>query len=341
MFPTIYGRNLIAELSNVIHRPYLVVTMDDLVEKFGHHFADDRDATLHTVRTLELNELRAAMTQLPQINAVIGLGGGQAIDVAKFVSWSHRLPLFQVPTSMSVDAVFGHRAAVREAGKVRYLGWAVPEAIYIDIDVIQGAPALLNRSGLGDILCYHTAHFDWQLAHKRGKTEPQWPYDQRLVDEAQTVLQRVLAQLDEIHTVTETGIRTLMEALRWGGAAYHNAGWNPRHIEGVEHFFFYTLEYQTGKQFIHGLPVCLGIYLGTALQDNEPERMLAAIQRAGIDIRPDAMGITWDDVATALRGMADYVAAAGLWYTVASEQPVRETFVENAKKRLEEAYQGW
>ena len=29
-------------------------------------------------------------------------------------------------------------------------------------------------------------------------------------------------------------------ALRWGGAAYHNAGWNARHIEGIENFFFCT-----------------------------------------------------------------------------------------------------
>lgn len=341
MFPTIYGRNLIAELPNIIHRPYLVVTMADLVAKFGHHFADDRDATLYTVRTLDINELRVEMPQLPEINAVIGLGGGQAIDVAKFISWSRRLPLFQVPTSMSVDAVFGHRAAVREAGKVRYLGWAVPEAIYVDIDVIQDAPALLNRSGIGDILCYHTAHFDWKLAHERGKTEPQWPYDQRLVDEAEAVLQRVLVHLDEIHAVTETGIHTLMEALRWGGAAYHNAGWNPRHIEGVEHFFFYTLEYQTGQKLIHGLPVCLGVYLGSTLQKNEPERMLAAIQRAGIDIRPEAMGITWNDVAAALRGMAGYVAAVGLWYTVASEREISKALLAETKQTLYQAYQGW
>ena len=36
-------------------------------------------------------------------------------------------------------------------------------------------------------------------------------------------------------------------------------GWNPRHIEGVEHFFFYNLERRTGRHFIHGQPVGLGI----------------------------------------------------------------------------------
>ena len=91
---------------------------------------------------------------------------------------------------------------------------------------------------------------------------------------------------------------------RWGGTTFHDSGWNPRHIEGVDHFFFYNLERLTGRHFIHGQPVGLGIVFGSALQDNEPERMLAALLRAGVDIRPEAMGVTWDDVAEAMRTLA-------------------------------------
>ncbi|HKZ91370.1 MAG TPA: iron-containing alcohol dehydrogenase, partial [Candidatus Limnocylindrales bacterium] len=73
------------------------------------------------------------------------------------VAWTRQLPLFQLPTAMSVDAPFGQRAGLRQDGLVRYLGWAVPEAVYVDIDVIQAAPKALNRAGVGDTLCYHTA----------------------------------------------------------------------------------------------------------------------------------------------------------------------------------------
>ena len=116
--------------------------------------------------------------RLPACRSIIGLGGGQAIDVAKFFAWTLGLPIFQVPTAMTVNAPFGHRAGVRTGGKVRYMGWAVPEAVYVDFDVIASAPQLLNRSGVGDILCYHTAHADWRLAHDLGREEPQWPYDE-------------------------------------------------------------------------------------------------------------------------------------------------------------------
>ncbi len=339
-FTTVYGRNLIGELRHIAHRPYLVVTMEDLWPQFEQFF-DRHMAAAHFVRTLEFEELARRVAELPACGCVIGLGGGQALDVAKFISWTRRIPLFQAPTATTANAVFAHRSAIRFDGTVRYIGWAVPEAIYIDFDVIQKAPALLNRSGVGDIFCYHTAHYDWRLAHERGKTEPQWPYDQRLVDETRQVLDGVLARLDDIREITEEGIRTLMNAHRKGGATYHNAGWNPRHIEGVEHFLFYSLEHLTRKPYVHGQPVCLGVYVGSALQNNQAEEMLAAIHRVGVDIRPEAMGVTWDDVAEALRKLRWYSEQAGLFYTVANDRPITEEFIEHARERIYDVYGPW
>jgi glycerol dehydrogenase-like iron-containing ADH family enzyme len=340
LFNAIYGRNLVAELKHFAHRPYLVVTMEDLWPRFAHLF-DHNLAGTHLVRTLDHDELESELDSLPACSSVIGLGGGQAIDVAKYVSWTRRLPLFQVPTAMTVDAAFGHRMAIRFDGRVRYIGWAVPEAVYVDLDVIRSAPPQLNRSGVGDVLCFHTARADWKLAHERGKTEAQWPYDQHLIDQASQVLETVLDDLDEIRDVTDTGIRTLMEALRWGGGAYHNAGWNGRHIEGVEHFFFYALEYLTRLKFIHGQPVCLGVYIGSALQDNQPEEMLSAIRRAGVDIRPQAMGVTWEDVARTLHGLRSFVEETGLWYTIANEATITDGFIDRIRDGIERTFGPW
>lgn len=339
-FPTVFGRNLVGELANFVHRPYLVVTMADLWPKFEHFF-DSHLAGTYCVTTLDLDELTAEAERLPAVGSVVGLGGGQAIDVAKFFAWSRRVPLFQVPTAMTTNAPFGHRPLLRTNGKAVAISWAVPEAVYVDFEVIRTAPALLNRSGVCDVLCYHTAHYDWKLAHDLGKEERQWPYDERLVAEARERFDTVYADLDEIRAVSDRGIRTLMLAHRWGGAAFHNAGWNARHMDGIDHGFLYCLEYVSGKQFIHGQAVGLGIYVGSELQENEPEKMLETLHRTGVDIRPEAMGVTWEEAATAMRRLAWYVRYADFWYTVADARPVTEELIGRIRERLYGTFGEW
>jgi glycerol-1-phosphate dehydrogenase [NAD(P)+] len=333
-FPTVFGRGLVGELPAFVPRPYLVVTMADLWPRFEPALAGTHMGGVHLVTTLDLDELEATLDGLPAFSGIVGLGGGQALDVAKFFAWRTRRPLFQVPTATTVNAPFGHRAGLRTDGKVRYLGWAVPHAVYIDFDVIQSAPAALNRSGIGDVLCYHTAHADWRLAAESRNVERRWPYDEELVAQARQRLDSVLTHLDDIRAVNEAGIRTLVAAHRWGGTTYHDSGWNPRHIEGVEHFFFYNLERLTGRHFIHGQPVGLGIALGSALHDNGFEEMLAAIARAGVDIRPAAMGVTWDDAEEAMRTLPSYVREAGLWYSIANASPVPEGVIARVRERV-------
>jgi len=339
-FVTVFGRDLVGELASFVHRPYLVVTMEDLWPKFEHLF-DSHSAGVYLVSTLDLDELTAAADALPFCGSIVGLGGGQAVDVAKFFAWTRRLPLFQVPTAMTTNAPFAHRPLLRTGGKAVSIGWAVPEAVYVDFEVIRSAPPLLNRSGVCDVLCYHTAHHDWRLAHEMGKEEHRAPYDARLVAEARERFDSVFASLDEIRSVSDEGIRTLMLAHRWGGAAFHNAGWNARHMDGVDHCFLYCLEYVTGKHFIHGQAVGLGLYVGAELQDNEPAKIVEALRRAGVDIRPEAMGISWEEAATAMRRLAWYVRYADLWYTVADARPMTEDLIERIRDGLYGALGEW
>jgi glycerol-1-phosphate dehydrogenase [NAD(P)+] len=333
LFQTVYGRGLVSELRTYVHRPYLVVTMADLWDRFAGDFDDGLVGPM-LVSDLERAELERQVAALPPCEAVIGLGGGQALDVAKYVAWKRRLPLFQVPTALSVNAAWGQRAAVRVDGVVRYVAYAVPEAVYVDYDVVRSAPDDLNRSGVGDILCYWTGHWDWRMAAETGRVEPSWPYDERLVAEARVALDRVIDHADAIHAVSDEGIRALAESLRWGGAAFHNAGWNPRHIEGAEHFVFYNLEYITGKHFLHGQPVTLGVLLMSDLQGNRPEEIRAIADRIGVRYRPEDMGVTWDEVAEALRTLKPFVERAGLWYTVASERPITEGWISRMRDWL-------
>ena len=113
-FLTVFGRGLVGELPNIAHPPYLVVTMADLWPMFEPALAGHDLAGVHLVESIEIDRLDSLLDSgldaVPAASSVIGLGGGQAIDVAKYVSWRRRLPLFQVPTALTVNAPWGHRA---------------------------------------------------------------------------------------------------------------------------------------------------------------------------------------------------------------------------------------
>ncbi|MGQ9585952.1 MAG: iron-containing alcohol dehydrogenase [Anaerolineae bacterium] len=337
-FHTVYGRNLLASIPQIAGAPYLIVTMGDLWPKFRAQLETGAER-LYLVDTLEAEHLDTALRNLPPVTSVVGLGGGMALDVAKYFAWRRNLPLFQVPTIMSVNAAFAHRSGIRFGGRVRYIGFKIPEVVYVDYDIIRGAPLPLNRAGVGDIFCIHTAHADWKLATRRGKAGI-WPFDPELAAEAQEVLQATRAKAREIRNVTEEGIRAVMQAHRWTGATYHNAGWNPRYIEGCEHFFFYSLEHLTRRHFVHGEPVCLGIIFMSHLQENDPEGIWESIEDVGVRVRPEDMGVTWDDVAAALRRTRAYVEAEGWFYTTINERDVPDALIEHVRERLSQGASG-
>jgi hypothetical protein len=331
-FRTVFGHELVGELPAFVHRPYLVVTMADLWPWFEDRLAGPHLAGVHLVETLELTELVELEATLKRAAAIVGLGGGQALDVAKFLAWTRRLPLFQVPTATTVNAPFGHRAGLRDAGRVRYLGWAVPEAVYIDFEVI-GRRRRTSTGRASATLCYHTARRTG-LAH-RWPVRARWPYDQRLLDDAATH-GSVVDALDEIRAGSERGSGP-RERPPLGRDDVPRLGWNHATSRRGP-FVFYNLERITGRHFIHGQPVGLGIVAGSILQGNEPERMAEAIARAGVDIRPEAMGVSWDDVDEALRTLGAYVREVGLWFTVADVVPVTDEHVARLRELVERTF---
>jgi hypothetical protein len=101
------------------------------------------------------------------------------------------------------------------------------------------------------------------------------------------------------------------------------------------------LEYETGKKFLHGQPVCLGVYIGSLMHKSQAEDMLKTIHRIGLDIRPEAMGVTWKDVTTALINLRDYVRRNGLWHSIAHDTEIKPDFVERIRDGIEAVYGPW
>jgi len=334
-FQTVYGRNLLGEVDGFVLDPILIVTMKDLWPLFCGQLPDDAD--VYFVDTMERATLESRLADFSNSKSVVGLGGGQAIDAAKYFAWRLNLPLWQFPTSLSVDAVFGHRAGVREQSVVKYVGWAIPKAVYIDFDIIEAAPRALNIGGVGDIFCFITGVMDWRYAHAQGKCEARWPYDDGLARISLSKAEAALQNLPAIRDLTAEGVQIMVDALQWGGASYHGAGWNPRHIEGVEHYIFYALEAHTGKKFLHGQAVCLGLIIGAMMHGQRVEELLDAVVFLGVDIRPGAMDVTWADVFAAMHGLRDFVEREGLAYGIAHDFEMTNDFLREAQATIETA----
>ena len=102
--------------------------------------------------------------ELPRhVSAVIGVGGGKALDVAKYVGFLGRLP----PTRCrprSRTTAFAVRNRVYDPGKRRSFPAALPFGVVIDTAVCQQAPRILTLSGVGDLVAKFTAVRDWKLA---------------------------------------------------------------------------------------------------------------------------------------------------------------------------------
>jgi glycerol-1-phosphate dehydrogenase [NAD(P)+] len=99
-------------------------------------------------------------------DAVVALGGGKIIDVAKYAAARVGLPLVSVATNLAHDGICSPVATLdNDNGRGSY-GVPAPVALVIDLDVIRQAPGRYVRSGIGDAISNISAIADWELSHR-------------------------------------------------------------------------------------------------------------------------------------------------------------------------------
>jgi len=186
-------------------------------------------------------------------------------------------------------------------------------------------------------LCFITGVMDWQYARDKGKLERQWEYDEELANISLSKAQAVIDNYQEIKNMTDKGIKIMIDALKWGGSSYCSSGWNPRHIEGVEHLIFYSLEYHTKKIFLHGQAVCLGIVIGCMMHKQRSEELRNIINKIGVDIRPKSMNIDWNEVKHSLVNLKNFVEESKLMWGISNEYVFDDSFFNEIIPIVEES----
>ncbi len=307
---------------------FVVMTMDVPWNLVGSRLGG-KPAKVVMTEGLENEYLDKLVRELPEVDTVVGIGGGVAIDTAKYFSWKRGCKAVFIPTIVSVNAYATPGAAVRFSGKVNYLGNVIPDKIIIDFPAIQSAPKRLNTAGTGDIYSCRTALFDWKLAHEKNGEF----YDDKIAGESRRILSTLVGNAGEIKNVTEKGIKTLVQ-LHIDTNNVQLAAKSPRPEEGSEHLFFYALEELTGRAFVHGEVVGTGIYVLTHFQNNEEAIVEGEMEAMGLLFRPQDYGINQDEFIRTVLEMKRYSSEAKSMFSIVDVVDITREDAEMLWKKL-------
>ena len=303
---------------------YVVTTMDIPWNIIKNDMGKSPEKVIN-VTSVEKQWIEDQIKELPEFDTIVGIGGGMAIDVAKYISWKLNKKLVSIPTILSVDAFTTPAAGVRVNHDVEYLGIASPNPLIIDYDLLRSAPKELNIAGVGDLFSIHTASFDWQYANSRGKSE--YPYSQNAIDNGKKILEFIYDNIGNIKENNDNGLRSIVEAY----ISLNTICLPIDHFrieEGSEHYLFYELEERLKRSFIHGNIIGLGIYLLSRLQKNDPLFITETMDESGLIYHPNSLNIKRKDLRDSLLSLKSYVKSKDkLWFTIIDDSNIDEEWI--------------
>ena len=287
---------------------------DDLIHLDIVWRADITEAVIQQWVNFTAN-LQTQLSNTPEVSPIIcAVGGGLAVDAAKYIAYHTGLELVSLPTALSVDAFFTWASGVRAEGCVKYLETKPPDRLIIDVDVLAVAPEQIRTAGICDVLSIATALWDWELAAELGKNPEGMELIPWVTDAAQAILDGALECAEAAGAGDADGLKQLLDCLAMEVQLCNQIG-HSRPEEGSEHYFAYSVENFMGKGLPHGDLVGPGILLMAEFQDQDTyalERALKACHVPLNKIPEDVVGLT-------LKGLPDYVRKHDLPYGIAHE----------------------
>ncbi|MGK2878985.1 MAG: iron-containing alcohol dehydrogenase [Solirubrobacterales bacterium] len=214
-------------------------------------------------------------------DALIAVGGGRPIDVAKSAALLTDLPVVIVPTQLSADGIASPISVIADVGgEVVSERSALPVAVIADLETVAAAPIGFARAGVGDLLGNRSALIDWRIAADAGEEE---------VDDFAALLSSCALLLIEGLDLTPLGkgeltielARRLLDGLVISGLAMEIAG-SSRPCSGSEHLISHALDRLEPGTATHGEQVAFGSLVATQLQGGDVEAVREIIAAVGM-----------------------------------------------------------
>jgi glycerol-1-phosphate dehydrogenase [NAD(P)+] len=301
------GDDVLSRVGEVCHRlgfsgSVLVVT-DSNVQSIG------AAPVAESLRTsgFKVQEMLVKISSIPQVreveqeiaklkpSVVVAVGGGSDIDIAKLSSANKNVPFLSVPTAASHDGVASPVVSMKQDNKPYSFMAQAPIAIIADVGIIARAPFRLLASGCGDVVGKYTSVRDWRLAH-RVKNEY---YGDYAADLALMSARLVIRNAHIVKTLSETAIRTVVEALVSCGVAMSIAG-SSRPCSGAEHLFSHALDVTAPRPALHGEQVGVGTIICAYLHGANWELIRDVLRKIGAPTNARELKIEGKDIIKAL-----------------------------------------
>lgn len=231
-------------------------------------------------------ELQQALSRTGY-DAVVGIGGGRTLDVAKYAATRAGVPMVAVATNLAHDGICSPVASLLHGhGKGSY-GVSMPLAVLVDLDYVRSAPPRLIRAGVGDVVSNLCAIADWQLAHR----ERSEPVDGLAVALAQSAAESVLRREDSV--LSDDFLVTLAQALVLSGMAMSVAG-SSRPCSGACHEFVHAVDQLFPGVADHGELAGVGALIATSLRGDDETfaAMLTCLRRHELPTSGADLGLT-------------------------------------------------
>lgn len=229
-------------------------------------------------------------------DAVVGLGGGKIIDVAKYAAARVGLPMVAVATNLSHDGICSPVSTLdNDNGRGSY-GVPTPIALVIDLDVIREAPVRYVRSGIGDAISNLSAIADWELSHR----ETGEPIDGLAAAMARSAGESVLRHPGGVGD--DAFLTTLAEGLVLSGIAMSISG-DTRPSSGACHEISHAFDLLYPKRAAaHGEQVGLGAAFAMYLRGAHEESGVIAevLRRHGLPVTPGEIGFSDEEFVKAV-----------------------------------------
>ncbi len=246
--------------------------------------------------------------------AIVGIGGGKVIDVAKYAAYLRKLPFISVPTSASSDGFSSASASLIVNERRTSVPAKLAYGIVVDTDVLKSAPERFLFSGIGDLVSKITAIYDWVYEDRMGYTTVN---DFAIMIAKKAVNSFVRTPYEDIHD--DIFLRELVDSLAMSGIANEIAG-SSAPTSGSEHLISHALDKLLEVPQLHGVQVGIATYLMAKVHDHRYQRIDKVFTDTGF----------WDFVSTLDLNREDYENAIDL---APSIKPHRHVYLHEEKYR--------